>query len=218
MAALAEAAAAAIGANRLLTRVGALYHDVGKMARPQYFVENQGRGENPHAALKPHLSARIIADHVREGMDLASEHKLPRVVKAFIPMHHGTTRIEYFYRRALEAAKDGDSPVNESDFRYAGPRPTTREAAILMLADGVEAAARALDDPAPHRIEALVGQIVEARRADGQLDRSPLTFEDLRVVRETLTRALVSHYHSRVKYPGAPAPERPPKTRVADGA
>lgn len=213
VAALADTAAAAIGANRLLARVGALYHDVGKLARPQYFVENQGRGDNPHASLSPHLSARIIADHVREGLDLARQHRLPAVVRAFIPMHHGTMRIEYFYRKALDAQKEGDPAVEETDFRYGGPRPDTREAAILMLADGVEAAARSLDDPSPHRIEALVNQIVEARRADGQLDRSPLTFDDLRVIRETLTRSLVSHYHGRIKYPGAPAEEPRPKRR-----
>ena len=213
VAALADAAAASIGANRLLARVGALYHDVGKLARPQYFVENQSRGENPHATLSPNLSAKIIADHVREGQELALQYRLPAVVRAFIPMHHGTMRIEYFYQQALKAHKDGDPPVEESDFRYGGPRPETREAAILMLADGVEAAARSLDDPAPHRIEALVNQIVDARRSDGQLDRSPLTFEDLRVIRETLTRSLVSHYHGRIKYPGVPAEEPRPKRR-----
>lgn len=215
VAALADAAAAAIGANRLLARVGALYHDVGKLARPQYFVENQKRGENPHATLSPTLSAKIIADHVREGLELAERHRLPAVVRAFIPRHHGTMRIEYFYRRALDAQKEGDAPVDEQDFRYTGPRPDTPESAILMLADGVEAAARSLDDPSPHRIESLVNQIVEARRADGQLDRSPLTFDDLRVIRETLTRSLVSHYHGRVKYPGQAEDEPRPKRRKA---
>ncbi len=119
---LAETAAAAIGANALLTRVGALYHDIGKMVKPEYFVENQRGGVNPHDGLKPRMSALIIASHVKEGIDLARRNRLPRIVEEFIPMHHGTMRIEYFYQRALKQTKEGDPPVQESDFRYPGPR------------------------------------------------------------------------------------------------
>jgi cyclic-di-AMP phosphodiesterase PgpH len=218
VAALAEACADAIGANTLLTRVGTLFHDVGKLVRPAYYVENQ-RGESPHKELNPALSARLIAEHVSDGVALGRQHHLPASVLKFIPMHHGTTRIEYFYRQALELEKSGAPPPDEAAFRYAGPRPDSKETAILMLADTVEAAARALDDPTPERIEALVDRLVEAKRTDGQLDESPLTFEDLRRIKETLTAALVGQHHARVKYPGeelaARAVPRPKRVKKA---
>lgn len=209
VASLADACASAVGADPLLTRVGALYHDIGKMRQPEFFIENQRRGENPHDALAPHLSALVIAGHVPEGIAIARQHRLPDTVVRFISQHHGTTRIEYFYRRARAAAEAAaETPsgakapeVDEQDYRYPGPRPDCKETAILMLCDGCEAASRSLDDPTPHKLTALVDGILEARRADGQLDRSDLTFDDLRRIRNTIIRLLVGHYHGRVKYP-----------------
>lgn len=202
---LAEAAADSIGANALLTRVGALYHDVGKMLKPEYFVENQRTGDNPHDRLKPRMSALIIASHVKEGLELARQHNLPQRVLKFIPMHHGTTRIEYFYRKALEhkaEADEKDPYVLESEFRYPGPRPDSRETAILMLADGVEAASRSLQEPTHKRLESLIDAIFQARIDDGQLDDTDLTFRDLNTVKDTFLSMLMGIYHVRVRYPG----------------
>lgn len=198
---LAETAAASIGANALLTRVGALYHDIGKMVKPEYFVENQRSGVNPHDGLKPRMSALIIASHVKEGIDIARRNRIPREVEDFIPMHHGTTRIEYFYQRALKQHKDTDPPVQESEFRYPGPRPRSKETSILMLADGVEAASRTLENPTHKRLEGLIDSMVEARREDGQLDETDLTFAELRTIKQALLGVLTGIYHVRVKYP-----------------
>ncbi|MDA0873875.1 MAG: HDIG domain-containing protein [Bacteroidetes bacterium] len=198
---LAETAAASIGANALLTRVGALYHDIGKMVKPEYFVENQRGGVNPHDGLKPRMSALIIASHVKEGIDMARKNRLPKVVEDFIPMHHGTMRIEYFYHRALKQHKEGEPAVQESEFRYPGPRPRSKETSILMLADGVEAASRSLDNPSHKRLEGLIDSIVEARREDGQLDETDLTFAELRTIKQALLGVLTGIYHVRVKYP-----------------
>jgi len=205
---LAEAAAAAVGANALLTRVGALYHDIGKIVKPEYFVENQRPDSNPHDALKPRMSALIIASHVKEGLDLGREENLPKEVLQFIPMHHGTTRIEYFYRRALDLTQSKDADVSESDFRYPGPVPNSKETGILMLADSVEAASRSLENPNHKRLESLIDGLVEARREDGQLDDTDLTFKDLKVIKETLLNALLGIYHVRVKYPGEDSSEK----------
>lgn len=199
---LAEAAAAAIGANALLTRVGALYHDVGKMVKPEYFVENQRGGFNPHDDLKPRMSALIIASHVKEGIDLAKRFRLPKEVQDFIPMHHGTTRIEYFYHRAKAQRKEGDSDILESEFRYPGPKPASKETSILMLADSVEAASRSMVNPSHKRLQALIDSIVDARREDGQLDHTDLTFSDINQIKESLLNILMGVYHVRVKYPG----------------
>jgi len=199
---LAEAAAAAIGANALLTRVGALYHDVGKMTKPEYFVENQRGGANPHDGLKPRMSALIIASHVKEGLELARKVRLPKEVEDFIPMHHGTTRIEYFYHRAVAQRKEGDAEIQDSEFRYPGPKPSSKETSILMLADSVEAASRSMVSPNHKRLQALIESIVESRREDGQLDDTDLTFSDLNTIKETLLNVLMGVYHVRVKYPG----------------
>ncbi|MDX1546268.1 MAG: HDIG domain-containing protein [Rhodothermales bacterium] len=199
---LAEAAAAAIGANALLTRVGALYHDIGKMLKPEYFVENQRPGLNPHDQLKPRMSALIIASHVKEGLEMGRQYALPQRVLDFIPMHHGTTRIEYFYRKALEEHGSDDPPILESEFRYPGPRPSSKETGILMLADGVEAASRSLSEPTHKRLDALIDMIIKARIEDGQLDDTDLTFRDLRQIKETFLALLLGIYHIRVKYPG----------------
>jgi putative nucleotidyltransferase with HDIG domain len=197
---LAEAAADRIGANSLLARVGALYHDIGKMLKPKYYVENQRAGVNPHDKLKPRMSALIIASHVKEGLEMAKEYNLPPRVLQFIPTHHGTTRIEYFYRRALEQTDD-ESNVLESEFRYPGPRPDTKETGILMLADSVEAACRSLDDPTHNRIKSLIDIIFRQHIDDGQLDNTDLTFRDLSTIRETFLSMLMGVYHVRVKYP-----------------
>ncbi len=215
---LAEAAADRVGANSLLTRVGALYHDIGKMLKPEYFVENQRTGMNPHDKLKPRMSALIIASHVKEGLEMARQHNLPQRVLDFIPMHHGTTRIEFFYRKALEAKAPDDPDLLESEFRYPGPRPHSRETAILMLADGVEAASRSLEDPTHKRLQALIDAIFQARIDDDQFTDTDLTFRDMRVIKETFLTMLMGIYHVRVKYPdqeekktdAAPDTEAPP--------
>ena len=201
---LAEAAADSVGANALLTRVGALYHDIGKMAKPEYFVENQRSGINPHDGLRPRMSALIIASHVKEGLELAQQYRIPAQVTDFIPMHHGTTRIEYFYQTAKQEAAelaDGTS-VEDVDYRYPGPRPNTKEAGILMLADGVEAASRAMKNPTHKRLEGVIEAIIEARMDDRQLDETALTFRDLSRIKETFLSMLTSIYHVRVQYPG----------------
>jgi hypothetical protein len=197
---LAEAAADAIGANALLARVGALYHDVGKMPMAEYFVENQRTPASPHDTLKPRMSALIIANHVKEGIEIGRRYNLPNRVLDFIPMHHGTTLIEFFYRKAQEQS-DALEPVAEAEFRYPGPRPQSREAGILMLADAVEAASRSLGEPTPKRLESLVDAIVRARMADGQLDETELTFRDLSQVQASFVTLLVGMHHARIKYP-----------------
>jgi hypothetical protein len=198
---LAEAAAAAIGANALLTRVGALYHDIGKMLKPEYFVENQRPGDNPHDQLKPRMSALIIASHVKEGLEMGRQYALPKRVLDFIPMHHGTTRIEYFYRKAVDDRPESDPEILESEFRYPGPRPNSKETGILMLSDGVEAASRSLSEPTHKRLETLIDMIVKARIEDGQLDDTDLTFRDLTQIKQTFLSLLLGIYHVRVRYP-----------------
>lgn len=198
---LAEAGAEAIGANGLLARVGALYHDVGKMLKPEYFIENQGAIANPHDKLQPTMSALVVVNHVKDGIQLAKEHKLPQTILDFIPMHHGTSRVEYFYQKAL-ASDLGGSEVVDGDFRYPGPRPNTRESGILMLADSVEAAAKSLEKPTVNKLENLIDSIFKSRLEDQQLDLCPLTFADLEKVKSTFLNILSGMYHFRVKYPG----------------
>jgi putative nucleotidyltransferase with HDIG domain len=209
---LAEGVCAAIGANALLARVGTYYHDVGKVTKPQYFVENQPRGRNPHDKLKPSMSAAIVRSHVAEGLKLADEARLPPSVRAFIPEHHGTQPISFFLDQARAA--DPDGRVNPADFTYAGPRPRSRETAVVMLADSVESAARALADPTPERIRELVERIVGAKVAAGQLDDAPLTLRELTVAKEHLAKGLMGMYHHRVDYP-APPPAAPPEPATA---
>jgi len=194
---LAEAAAVAVGADPLLARVGAYYHDVGKLRRPGFFVENQVGGNNPHDRISPSLSALTLAAHVRDGLELARQYRLPRVVVDFIAQHHGTSLMAYFYHRALEQ----QGPVDPEAFRYEGPKPRSREAAIVMLADGVEAAARSVQNPTPDRIRELVRRIVRERLEDGQLDRCDLTFRDLESITQAFARLLVSMFHPRLEYP-----------------
>ncbi|MHB9144146.1 MAG: HD family phosphohydrolase [Symbiobacteriia bacterium] len=196
---LAEAAAEAVGGDALLTRVGAYYHDIGKTKRPYFFIDNQFGGENPHDKLSPHLSALIISSHVRDGLEMARQARLPADILKFIPEHHGTTLISYFYNRATENA--GMEQVLEKDFRYEGPRPQSKETAILMLADGAEAAVRSLKSPDPEQIDSLVRKIIRDRLNDGQLDESNLTLKDLDVIAKTFNHVLAGLYHSRIQYP-----------------
>jgi cyclic-di-AMP phosphodiesterase PgpH len=198
---LAEVACHAIGANGLLARIGAYYHDIGKLVKPQYYVENQPKGRNPHDKLKPSMSASIIRSHVTEGLRLADEERLPRIIKDFIAQHHGTQQISFFLDKAREL--DPDAHVNE--FTYPGPKPQTRETAVLMLADSVESAARALQEPSPERLKDLVERIVAGKIAHGQLDESPLTLRDIEVVKQQLTHVLNGMYHHRIDYPSHPA-------------
>jgi putative nucleotidyltransferase with HDIG domain len=200
MANLAEAACNAIGANGLLARVGAYYHDIGKLKKPQYFVENQPKGRNPHDKLKPGTSAAIIRNHVREGIELAEEFRVPKAVRAFIAEHHGTGAITYFLERAKE--RDGP-PQNPAEFAYPGPVPQTVETAVCMLADGVEAAARVLNEPTPQKIREVIDHIVRQRMDQGQLRDAPLTLKQLEVVKEQFARLLIGQYHNRIDYPAS---------------
>lgn len=197
---LSEAAASAISANSLLCRVGALYHDIGKMVKPEYFVENQSKGGNEHDKLKPQMSAMVIKAHVSEGVKMAEEEDLPPVIIDFIKTHHGTSVIRYFYEKAKE--DDGfKTMLQEDQFRYEGPLPSTKETGILLLADGIEAASRAMKNPTYSKLENLVNRMVDDRVAEGQLSHCPLTFRHLQVIKETFLNILVGVYHSRVEYP-----------------
>lgn len=229
VASLGESAADAIGADGLLTYVGALYHDIGKMNKPDYFVENQSPGFNRHDRLSPAMSLLVIVGHVKDGLELAREFDLPRPLHHFIESHHGTTLVEYFYHRARRQAEmgirrdDEDAELpSEIEYRYPGPRPRTREAAILMICDAVESAARAMADPTPARIDAAVRGIANKRLMDGQFDECDLTLRELNTIVETVSKTLASIYHGRIQYPGnAETPdtgaERPPMPAPANG-
>jgi len=199
---LAEAAAEATGANALFCRVAAYYHDVGKMLKPSYFIENQREGDNRHDRLSPHMSALVIASHVKEGYELAKSYGLPQAVLDIIPQHHGTRKINYFYQKALQSGGEAPGEVQESDYRYPGPKPQTKEAAIFMLSDSIEAAARTLEDPSPARFKGLIRKIVSDVVLDDQLDESDLTFSDLERAEGAFLRTLSSIYHHRIDYPG----------------
>jgi cyclic-di-AMP phosphodiesterase PgpH len=205
VATIGETAAENIGANGLLVRVGAYYHDVGKMLKPHYFVENMTEGSTSrHQSLAPAMSTLIIIGHVKDGVDLAGQYNLPRPLVDFIEQHHGTTLVEYFYREATRQADrqpDYRPGVEESAFRYPGPKPQTREAGVLMLADAVESASRTLSDPTPKRIENLVREISMNRLLDGQFDECSLTLSEIHIVEESLVKSLIGIYHSRIKYP-----------------
>ena len=200
MANLSEAAGQRIGANALLARVGCYYHDIGKMLKPEYFVENQGLrgGRNPHDHLTPSMSMLIIDSHVKDGIELAEENGLPKAIVDLIPQHHGTSVIEYFYNRAIEL---GVENVRRDDFRYDGPKPQTKEAGILMLADSVESAARTLTERTPSRVRQLVRRIVQRYFTAGQLDECPLTLRDLHRIEEAFIPVLMGTLHQRTEYP-----------------
>jgi len=212
---LAEAACRAIGANGLLAQVGALYHDIGKLHKATYFAENQEASINRHDNLAPTMSLLIIIGHVKDGLEMAKEYKLPRVLHPFITEHHGTTVVRYFHHIASEqqpqiASGKHDRQVPESQFRYPGPKPSTKESAVLMLCDGTESAVRSLNEPTPGRIDNVAHQIVMDRLNDGQFDECDITLRELHRVEESLAKSLCSHYHGRVAYPRTKErPERP---------
>jgi putative nucleotidyltransferase with HDIG domain len=214
---LAEKGAFVIGADALLARVGAYYHDVGKLMRPGFYVENQFGEENPHDALDPIDSANIIIDHVTAGLQLARQYKLPARVQAFIPEHHGTRLVTYFYRKASEE----DPTVSPELFRYPGPKPQTRETAIAMLADSCEAVVRASPIHTTERISELVDEVFNERLTEGQLDESELTLRNLRELAQSFKDTLRAVYHPRVEYPQPTAAElrmrnRLPRPRLLD--
>ncbi len=200
VATLAEGAAEAIGANPLLTRVGCYYHDIGKMLKPHYFIENQS-GPNVHDQLGPALSTLVIIGHVKDGVALAEQYRLPRPVVDFVRQHHGTTLVEYFYREALRL-HDGDTVPDglEATFRYPGPKPQSREGCILMLADAAESASRALSAPTPTALRKLVHDLTTRRLLDGQFDDSGLTLSELKAVEDAIGKGLIAVYHARVRY------------------
>jgi putative nucleotidyltransferase with HDIG domain len=198
---LAERAAETIGADPLLARVAAYYHDIGKMKNPLAFIENQAGAHNIHDELSAEVSARIISSHIRDGIDLGYEHGLPVQIIAFIPQHHGTSVMSYFYGKALREVGGNEELVNRDVFRYPGPKPQSREAAILMLADGVEASVRSLDEKDEESIRAMVDRIVDARVEDGQLDDAELTLKNIAQIKEAFVQQLLGMYHSRIKYP-----------------
>lgn len=197
---LANAAALEIGADAHLARVGSYYHDIGKIKRSAFFVENQPSGSNGHVKLKPNLSALVITAHVREGVEMAREYHLPQEVIDIIRQHHGTSLVRYFYARALEQGGATDA-VSESRFRYPGEKPQSKEAALVMMADAVEAAAKAMEKPTPVKIEQLIKSLIEERLEDGQLNESNLTMGDLEKINKTFVRVLSSMYHERIEYP-----------------
>jgi hypothetical protein len=200
---LAEAAAEAIGAHPLLARVSAYYHDIGKINKPLYYVENQKDGENKHDRLLPSMSSLIITKHVKDGVEIARQHRLGRPIQDIILQHHGTSVINYFYQKAKDLQEDGSQPVSDKDFRYPGPKPQTKEAGIVMLADAVQATSKTLSDPAPARIQGMVQRIINSIFVDGQLDECELTLKDLHLIGEHFIRILNGIFHSRIEYPDA---------------
>lgn len=200
---MVESAAAAIGANPVVCRVGAYFHDIGKSTKPLYFVENQAPGENRHDKLSPSMSALIIRAHVKDGIELAKRYRLPRIIEDMIPQHHGTSVIDYFYDKARKEAEDeGLDPesVDRSLYQYPGPRPQTKEAGLLMLADGIEAAARTLSDPTQDRIQGMVQKMLNKVFASGELNECELTLRDLHLIAKSFTRVLTGIYHQRISY------------------
>ncbi|WHE07918.1 HDIG domain-containing protein [Thermoanaerobacterium thermosaccharolyticum] len=194
---LAEAGSDAIGANSLLTRVGAYYHDIGKVKRPYFFKENQFTDENLHDKISPDLSTLVITSHVKDGVELAKKYKLPEDIINLIREHHGTSLVKYFYSKALKA----DDLCEEDSFRYPGPKPQTKESAILMLADSIEASVRSLREPTDDEIETMVNKIIDDRLKDGQLDESNLTLKDIKVLSKSFLNSLNGIYHHRIEYP-----------------
>ena len=201
---LAERAADLIGADSLLVRVGCYHHDIGKVMQPGYYVENQLAGDNPHDALDPETSAQIIRQHVSKGLELAQPYGIPSRVQAFIPQHHGTRLIPYFYRQATERGLN----VNEAAFRYPGPRPQSRETAIVMLADSTEAMVRASADRSSERIDAIVEEVIAERLAEGELEECDLTLRELRTIAASFKQTLSGVYHPRIEYPEPTPQER----------
>ncbi len=200
---IAESAAESVGANGLLCRVGAYYHDIGKINKPSYFIENQMGGTSRHEQLSPAMSQLVIVGHVKDGIEMAKEYGLPAVLRQFVDTHHGTTLIEYFYNEARKKQDEKRGPLLETEFRYPGPKPRTKEAAIVMLADAVEGAVRALPEKTPTRIETVVHNLALKRLQDGQFDECDLSLRELSQIEARLSKSLAAHYHGRIAYPGA---------------
>lgn len=198
---LAKAAAESIGAHPLLTRVSAYYHDIGKLKMPHYFIENRTGNDDVHKGLTPNMSALIILSHVKEGIEMARQYRLGKKITEMIGQHHGTSLVSYFYNRAKELEDPKLHVIEEKDFRYAGPKPQTKEAGIIMLADSVEASSRILDDPTPKRIESHVQEIIEKIFIDGQLDECELTLKDLHAIQKSFIAILIGIFHQRIEYP-----------------
>jgi len=196
---LVETAAIEIGANPILSRVGAYYHDIGKSFEPASFVENQLDDRNVHEKLNPQKSAQLIIDHVKKGIELAKENNLPQDIIDFIPMHHGTMLVSFFYEKAKKEI--GEENVNEEDFRYPGPKPNTKEAALLMLADACESAIRSMTESDPKKIENIINNLIKQRLEDGQLDEAPITLKDIKKIKEAFASILVGQHHKRIRYP-----------------
>lgn len=203
LAAIAETAANAIGANGVLVRVSAYFHDIGKIRKPEYFIENQAKGQNRHQMLLPSMSTLVIVAHVKDGAEMARQYKLPKPIIDMIEQHHGTTLVEYFYRQAKNDERRETGLVEEADFRYPGPKPQSREAAVMMLADACESASRAMKEATPARLEGLVQDILQKRLRDGQFDECGITLKELHIIQESLIKSLNAMHHSRISYPEA---------------
>jgi putative nucleotidyltransferase with HDIG domain len=197
---MVEAAAESIGANPLLAKVAAYYHDIGKIKKPLYFIENQADGENRHEKLAPSMSALILISHVKDGVEIAREAKLGKPIRDIIAQHHGTSLITYFYDKSIKT-KSGKEKVNIEDFRYPGPKPQTREAGLVLLADQVEAACKSLSEPTPSRIQGTVQHIINKNFSDDQLSDCELTLKDLHAIAKTFAKVLHGIYHQRIIYP-----------------
>lgn len=195
---LSEAAAESIGANSILARVGCYYHDIGKMLKPQYFIENQLDMNNKHNELNPNMSTKIIISHVKDGIELARKHRLPQQIIDFIPMHHGTTLVAYFYDKAKSASRE---EVSDITYRYPGPKPQTKETGIVMLADAIEASTRTIEDPSPQKLENRIIEVIRSRFTEGELDECDLTLRDLTKIKDSFLKILVGIHHHRLKYP-----------------
>ncbi len=214
---LTEQAAESIGANALLGRVGAYYHDIGKIARPYFFVENQADGLNPHDRLDPETSAEVIVGHVSDGLELARRYHLPTRIRAFIPEHHGDSRVSFLYNKAVELAGDAQV-VDEKRFRYPGRRPQSKETALVMLADGCEAAVRAARPESREELAGVVNRVIDQRVEDGQLNESGLTLQDIETIREIFVSALKGTFHPRIEYPEPKGDQLPAETEAAQVA
>lgn len=201
MGTLAEEAAAAIGANRILARVGCYYHDIGKIAKPDYFVENQVERINKHENLNPAMSAKVIISHVKDGIEMAKKYKLPQEIIDFIPMHHGTTLVSYFYSKAKSVTDENKEDLTEYLYRYPGPKPQTKETGIAMLADSVEASTKSIEEPTPKKLEDKIDEIIKKRFIEGELDECELTLKDLTKIKKSFLKILIGIYHQRIKYP-----------------
>jgi putative nucleotidyltransferase with HDIG domain len=213
---LVEAAAKSISANPLLARVSAYYHDIGKLKKPLYFIENAGGVENKHDHLTPSMSSLILISHVKDGVELARENGLGQRIAHIIQQHHGTSLISYFYQKAKEKEEAEPGSLDEKDFRYPGPKPQTKEAGIVMLGDAAEAASRTLSDPTPSRIRNLVRRITNSIFLDEQLEECELTLKDLQKIEESFSRILTAIFHQRIDYPASPAHESPKKLSDED--